>query len=57
VLWLGNKFNIKQTSLQKIKHERFSHYNLSHTILGLLEIETSVYKKELDILNGLMPHR
>jgi len=57
VLWLGNGFNIGQTALQKIKHEHFSHYNLSHTILGMMEIETSVYKNELDILHPLIPQR
>ena len=57
VLWLGNDFKIEQESLQKIAHERFSHDNLSHTILGLMKVETSVYKKEFDILNGLMQQR
>ena len=30
----------------------FTHDNLFHTVLGLLEVETSVYRKELDILDG-----
>ncbi len=30
----------------------FTHDHLFHTVLGFLEIKTSAYKPELDILDG-----
>jgi len=31
--------------------DRYSHDNIFHTILGLMEIETSVYMEEMDIID------
>ncbi|MBF0446503.1 MAG: hypothetical protein HQL68_13050 [Magnetococcales bacterium] len=30
----------------------YSHDNLFHTMLGIMDIKTSSYKKNLDIFNG-----
>lgn len=53
ILWLGNGFDeIDLPALNKKRHQRFSHDNLFHTVLGFLEIRTSAYQAELDILDG-----
>jgi lipid A ethanolaminephosphotransferase len=52
ILWLGESFGTDRKSLRAKAHLPFSHDNLFHTILGMMEIRTSVYKKDLDILNA-----
>jgi len=51
VFWLGEGFKADTKSLRDKSANPFSHDNLFHTVLGLLEIETSVYDKSLDIVN------
>jgi len=51
VLWLGDSFGIDRRALRAKAAMPFSHDNLFHTVLGMMEIRTSVYRKELDILN------
>lgn len=51
VFWFGENFKIDRKSLQNKAAQPFSHDNLFHTILGLMEVETSVYNKSLDIIN------
>ena len=49
IFWFGDSFKIdKQRFIEKSAKD-LSQDNLFHTILGLLEIETSVYDKTLDI--------
>lgn len=48
-LWFGDSFKIDQQKFVKRSADDLSHDNLFHTILGLLEIETTVYDKTLDI--------
>ena len=53
VLWFGKSFyGVDRPALQARSQQRFSHDNLFHTMLGLLEIETAIYRPELDILKG-----
>ena len=49
VFWFGDRFKIDKKALRDKATQRFSHDNLFHTVLGLFEIETSVYNKQLDI--------
>jgi len=53
IMWFGEK--MKKTldiqTLQKNKNKHYSHDNLFHTILGLFEVKTEVYDKELDMLH------
>jgi lipid A ethanolaminephosphotransferase len=53
VLWLGGEmredYDIEK--LNSYKNESFSQDNLFHTLLGLFEVGTDVYKKDMDILN------
>lgn len=51
VLWFGDRFKIDKKAVRQKANQYFSHDNLFHTMLGLMEIETSVYNKELDILH------
>jgi lipid A ethanolaminephosphotransferase len=55
IMWFGNSFDLRTqvnyTELKKRKNERFSHDNLFHTILGLMEVKTSAYDKTLDIIH------
>ena len=53
VFWFGSRFGeIDRQALLRERDRRFSHDNLFHTVLGLLEIRTSWYKPELDILEA-----
>ncbi len=52
VMWFGKSFKIDREALRAKAEGTFSHDNLFHTVLGLMEVETSVYDKRLDILNS-----
>ncbi|HIP39156.1 MAG TPA: phosphoethanolamine--lipid A transferase [Desulfocapsa sulfexigens] len=52
VFWFGENFHLDRKSLREKASKRFSHDNLFHTILGMMEIETSIYDKRLDILQN-----
>ena len=56
VMWLGgdlaNKTNYEL--LKKRSYSPYSHDNIFHTFLGLMEIKTPEYKKDLDILSGVI---
>ncbi|MEW6513098.1 MAG: phosphoethanolamine--lipid A transferase [Pseudomonadota bacterium] len=53
IMWFGAGFDeLDRPSLQKKAVQRFTHDNLFHTVLGFMEIETSIYRPELDILTG-----
>ena len=53
LMWFGEgdiKEDIDIEKLSSYKNEQFSQDNLFHTLLGIFEVETSVYKKDMDIL-------
>ncbi len=53
-MWFGEgdiKEDIDVEKLKSYSHKEFSQDNLFHTLLGFFEVETEIYKKELDILN------
>jgi lipid A ethanolaminephosphotransferase len=52
VMWFGNSFKLDREALRVKSQGSFSHDNLFHTILGMMEVQTSVYNKSLDILNN-----
>ena len=45
---LKNEIDVEK--LNTYKNNSFSQDNLFHTLLGLFEVETEVYKKDMDIL-------
>ncbi len=54
VLWLGKRFyedSLNINTIKKNADNAFSHDNLFHTILGLMELKTAVYDQNLDILS------
>lgn len=51
VLWLGRHFDdVDMAALRRKKDVHFTHDNVVHTVLGLMEVDTSVYRRELDLL-------
>ena len=52
LMWFGrqSKQIIDTAKLKQVANNHFSHDNLFHTLLGLMQIETSVYHSEADIL-------
>jgi lipid A ethanolaminephosphotransferase len=51
VIWLGAGFDdVDLPALAARRHSRFTHDNLVHTVLGLMRIQTALYRPELDIL-------
>jgi lipid A ethanolaminephosphotransferase len=55
VLWFGDSFHIDQQAVRRKADTPLSHANFFHTVLGLMEIQTSVYKNKLDILSDCRP--
>ena len=55
VMWFGGAMEkeIKFDLLRLKAQNPYSHDNIFHTILGLFEVETSIYDQKLDILDGL----
>ena len=54
LMWVGSKTN-EEIDVEKLKSYRnnsFSQDNLFHTLLGLFEVKTEVYKQNMDILNN-----
>lgn len=53
-LWLSQDFetanSIDRSCLKKISNDSYSHDNLFHTVLGMLNVSTNVYKADLDII-------
>ena len=49
LFWFGDSFHIDRQLLDLRATESFSHDNLFHTVLGLMEIQTLVYEPTLDI--------
>ena len=51
VVWFGDESfkNIDKNSLKEKKDKPISHDNLFHTVLGLFEVQTDVYDKNLDL--------
>jgi lipid A ethanolaminephosphotransferase len=56
LLWVSPKmqasFQIDTACLERRRHEPVSHDNFFHSVLGLLDVETRVYKRDLDIFAG-----
>ncbi|MDD2744736.1 MAG: phosphoethanolamine--lipid A transferase [Rhodocyclaceae bacterium] len=51
VLWLGSGFHdVDKSALEKFRQQAYSHDNVVHTVLGLMEVKTTLYRPELDLL-------
>jgi lipid A ethanolaminephosphotransferase len=51
VMWFGKQYNVNKTLLKERSKEQYSQDFLFHTILGMTDVNTSVYKSDLDILH------
>lgn len=53
ITWMSDEFakdrKINTACVKKLIDNPYSHDNLFHTVLGMLDIEVGVYKKELDV--------
>lgn len=53
IFWFGSGFDeLDLPAMVRKRHQRFSHDNLFHTLLGLFEVRSAHYRRELDILDG-----
>ena len=50
IMWFGDGFKINKEILKKAAENPFSHDNLFHSLLGLMEVETALYDENMDIL-------
>ncbi|MEW6720956.1 MAG: phosphoethanolamine--lipid A transferase [Thermodesulfobacteriota bacterium] len=57
VMWFGDSFKIDRRALRERAKGRFSHDNLFHTMLGMMEVRTAVYDRKLDILARISHQR
>ncbi len=51
IMWFSKSYTLEREKLVKQQENEWSHDNLFSTILGLFKVESSVYKKDDDILN------
>jgi lipid A ethanolaminephosphotransferase len=53
IMWLGSGFSdVDFPALRRKRDARFTHDNLAHTVLGVMEVGTSIYRPEMDMLDG-----
>lgn len=58
IMWFGSSFHDVNLPALRIKSQmRFTHASVFHTILGLLEIESSTYRPDMDMLDKARPLR
>ncbi|MDH4468226.1 MAG: phosphoethanolamine--lipid A transferase [Bacteriovoracaceae bacterium] len=53
IFWFGDSIleDIDVDEVKKISHERYTHDNIFHTLLGLFEVETKLYDSRLDLVH------
>jgi lipid A ethanolaminephosphotransferase len=53
IMWFGGEItkDIDPKNVSSYSNNEFSHDNLFHTLLGIFEVNSSVYDKEMDILS------
>ncbi len=53
IMWFGSRFEKDEINFLQLKqqsHKKLSHDNIFHTLLGLMEIESEMYDKNMDII-------
>ncbi|VAW93774.1 Lipid A phosphoethanolamine transferase [hydrothermal vent metagenome] len=53
IMWIGRQMEIDKVKLKAKEYQPISHDNIFHMLLGLFEVETTIYNKELDIIDHL----
>ena len=54
LMWFSESFEKDEINYDSLKNKltnKYSHDNIFHTLLGLMEIKTSIYNKSLDIID------
>jgi len=52
IMWFGENYKLDIAKLKKEVSQPYSHDNIFHTLLGLMETKVSVYNKQLDIIGN-----
>jgi len=52
LMWFSKEFPIDKDSLKQKSNNEYTHDNLFSTLLGIFNVETEVYEKEMDILRN-----
>ncbi|PHS30752.1 MAG: phosphoethanolamine transferase [Sulfurovum sp.] len=52
LMWFSQAFPIDKNSLKNRSNNEYSHDNLFSTLLGIFNVQTNVYKKEMDMLQN-----
>ncbi len=52
LMWFGKNYGIDREMVASRAQDDWSHDNFFHTVLGLMEVETTVYAPELDIIRN-----
>lgn len=53
IMWFGDNF-VKEINIDSLKasiHDELSHDNLFHTLLGMMEVNTSIYDQTMDLID------
>jgi len=50
LMWFGKDFSIDKNKLKETASQTYSHDNLFSTLLGIFNVKTTVYEKNMDIL-------
>lgn len=54
IMWFGGHYHeVDLPGLRQKRNQPYTHDNLFHTVLGFMEVETAIYRPELDILTGV----
>jgi lipid A ethanolaminephosphotransferase len=51
ILWFGRNYHVDRTEMRGHVSHPYTHDNIFHTVLGLMEIQSSVYKQDLDLVH------
>lgn len=53
VMWFGKQYAVNKALLKERSKEPYTHDFIFHTMLGMTDVNTSIYQSELDILHGV----
>jgi lipid A ethanolaminephosphotransferase len=52
LMWLGEGFKVNRDKIKRNATRQYSQDHLFHTLLGLFEVNTSVYDRSMDIIHN-----
>jgi len=52
MMWFGKNYKMDVAKLKQEVDQPYSHDNIFHTLLGLMEVKVSVYNQKLDIIGN-----